>query len=86
MKKLLTLLVLVGLLLSLQVSFVSAQESDPPDVTTYKVKKGDTWDSIAEEFDISVEALLAANELSDDVQIEDLVGETLVIPAPAGGN
>jgi hypothetical protein len=43
MKKLLTFLVLVGLLLSLQVSFVSAQEpADTPEPTTYVVEERDT--------------------------------------------
>jgi murein DD-endopeptidase MepM/ murein hydrolase activator NlpD len=84
MKKLLTFLVLVGLLLSLQVSFVSAQESDPPpEVTTYEVKEGDTAESIAAEFGISVEDLLAANDEQLDGADDIEVGMTLVIPEPA---
>lgn len=84
MKKLLTFAVLLGLLLSLQVSFVGAQEPDQaetPPPTIYTVVVGDTADSIAAMFGISVSDLLAANGLSSPGEI--VVGMTLVIPPAA---
>jgi outer membrane biosynthesis protein TonB len=84
MKKLLTSLVLLGMLLSLQVSFVGAQESDPPatpEPTTYVVQPGDTAESIAAMFGVSVEDLLAANGLSSPEEV--VVDMTLVIPPAA---
>ena len=81
MKKLITLVVLLGMLLSLQVSFVGAQEPDPtdaPEPTVYVVQEGDTAESIATLFGISVEDLLAANELGDAGEIEP--GLELIIP------
>ncbi len=86
MRNLLTFLVLLGILLSLSASFVSAQESDPtdtPEVTTYVVQEGDTAESIAEMFGISVEELLAANGLNNANKIKQMVGEELVIPTVA---
>ncbi len=81
MKKLLTLVVLLGMLLSLQVSFVGAQEPDPtdaPEPTVYVVQEGDTAESIATLFGISVDELLTANELGDAGEIEP--GLELIIP------
>jgi LysM repeat protein len=84
MKKLLTIVVLLGMLLSLQAAFVSAQEpADTPEVTTYVVQEGDTAESIAETFGISVEELLAANSLDNANKIKQMVGEELVIPPTA---
>ena len=82
MKKFVTALALLGVILSLQVSFVAAQGSEP---TTYEVQEGDKLESIAEDFGISVEDLLAANpelaadeelEIDDELEVGIVAGET----------
>ncbi|HUS84293.1 MAG TPA: LysM peptidoglycan-binding domain-containing protein [Anaerolineales bacterium] len=52
----------------------------PPSPTpkTYTVRAGDTISNIAEEFDISMEELMAANRLSNPNELS--VGQVLVIP------
>ena len=52
----------------------------PPSPTpkTYTVRAGDTISNIAEEFDISMEELMAANRLQDPNELS--VGQVLVIP------
>ena len=46
----------------------------------YVVQPGDTLSDIAEQFDVTVEAILAANAIPDPDLIA--VGQTLVIPLP----
>lgn len=55
-----------------------------PGVFTYKVEAGDTLYSIARQFDVTVNDLVALNELSDPNALR--TGQTLKIPgdAPAG--
>lgn len=52
--------------------------SATPTLTVYTVQSGDTLGSIAEQFDVSVEDLMAANGLTDPDVLS--VGQTLVIP------
>ena len=56
----------------------------PPSPTpkTYTVRAGDTISNIAEEFDISMEELMAANRLQDPNELS--VGQVLVIPEVDG--
>ena len=49
-------------------------------VRTHKVQPGETLASIADEYDITVEAIVALNDLSDPNVIE--VGRELLIPPP----
>jgi LysM repeat protein len=57
----------------------TATPTQPPGTsTTYEVQAGDTLFSIARRFDTTVEAIVAANDLTDPSQIE--VGQVLVIP------
>lgn len=48
--------------------------------TTYVVKRGDILSAIAARFGVSVQAIVAANDLADANHI--IVGQRLVIPAP----
>jgi LysM repeat protein len=57
-----------------------AAQQATPESTTYVVQEGDTYASIAEKFDVTVKALLAANGL--DGSQEPVVGQELVIPQP----
>lgn len=64
----------------------SSETSDESETTTaeektYKVAKGDTLNKIAKEYGVTVEALKAANNLTDD---NIFVGQTLKIPAKDG--
>jgi len=56
----------------------------PPSPTpkTYTVRAGDTISNIAEEFDISMDELMAANRLQDPNELS--VGQVLVIPEVEG--
>ena len=49
-----------------------------PTLTVYTVQNGDTLGSIAQQFDVSVQDLMAANGLTDPDVLS--VGQTLVIP------
>jgi len=51
---------------------------------TYTIQADDTLSAVAEQFDVSVEALMEANEIEDPTRLE--VGQVLVIPgaAPSG--
>lgn len=51
-----------------------AEEADPP----YVVKAGDTLSSIADEFDVTVDELVEANEIEDPDVLHE--GQELVIP------
>ncbi|WPC08984.1 LysM peptidoglycan-binding domain-containing protein [Globicatella sp. PHS-GS-PNBC-21-1553] len=53
-------------------------ETTASEEQTYKVAEGDTLNKIAKEFGVTVEALKAANNLTDD---NIFVGQTLKIPA-----
>ncbi|MBC8076080.1 MAG: protein kinase [Chloroflexales bacterium] len=53
-----------------------------PSGGSYVVQPGDTLSAIAERFGTTVEALLAANGLSDPNRIE--VGQTLIVPGAVG--
>ncbi len=73
---------LVGLLL-LTASPVSAQTSEPPKKgPVYIVQAGDTLWDIASRFDIALDDLMAANELTDADVLS--VGQELVIPGLEG--
>ena len=48
---------------------------------TYTIEPGDTLSAVAEQFDVSVEALMEANEIEDPTRLE--VGQVLVIPGTA---
>jgi LysM repeat protein len=48
----------------------------------YTVQPGDTLATIARQFETTVEAIIALNQLADPNQIE--VGQQLVLPAPGG--
>ena len=50
----------------------------PPTGVTYIVKAGDTLYSIAQRFGVTVDAIAAANNISDPTKIE--VGQVLIIP------
>ncbi|HEU5011751.1 MAG TPA: LysM peptidoglycan-binding domain-containing protein [Roseiflexaceae bacterium] len=54
--------------------------TEAPKQQTYTVKKGDTLRSIAEKFDVSVEALLNANNLTARQADALHIGQKLVIP------
>ena len=54
------------------------ETSEEAEEKTYKVAEGDTLNKIAKEFGVTVEALKAANNLTDD---NIFVGQTLKIPA-----
>ena len=54
------------------------ETSEESEEKTYKVAEGDTLNKIAKEFGVTVEALKAANNLTDD---NIFVGQTLKIPA-----
>jgi len=53
-----------------------------PTPSTYTVRAGDTISNIAEEFDISMEELMAANRLQDPNELS--VGQVLIIPEVEG--
>lgn len=53
-----------------------------PIPSTYTVRAGDTISNIAEEFDISMEELMAANRLQDPNELS--VGQVLIIPEVEG--
>lgn len=72
MLKLIQLLIVV----MLGVSLVAAQDDE-----TYVVQRGDTLDTIAQEYNVSLEALRIANDLVDSSVI--FPGDSLVIPADA---
>ncbi|MGX7105396.1 LysM peptidoglycan-binding domain-containing protein [Globicatella sanguinis] len=64
----------------------SSETSDESETTTaeektYKVAEGDTLNKIAKEYGVTVEALKAANNLTDD---NIFVGQTLKLPAKDG--
>jgi LysM repeat protein len=50
----------------------------PPDFISYTVETGDTLSGIAFEFDVSVEAILAANDLDNPDSLD--VGDVILIP------
>ena len=50
----------------------------PPDFISYTVQTGDTLSGIALEFDVSVEAILAANDLDNPDTLD--VGDVILIP------
>lgn len=54
--------------------------SAPPTPTIYLVRSGDTLGTIAEQFGVSLEAILAANGLTDPNLLS--VGQALIIPQP----
>jgi LysM repeat protein len=59
---------------------------EPPDTTgeqTYTVQEGDFPESIAAQFGITAEELMAANGITDPTSLH--VGDVLIIPAPSGG-
>jgi len=59
---------------------------EPPDTTggqTYTVQEGDFPESIAAQFGITAEELMAANGITDPASLH--VGDVLTIPAPSGG-
>ena len=58
-----------------------ATPSPTPTPTTYVVQPGDTLGEIADRFGVDVEALAAANDITDPGLI--YAGQTLVIPAQA---
>jgi LysM repeat protein len=60
---------------------VPTPSPSPVEVRVYVVKAGDTPEQIAREFDVSVNALLQANRISDPRTLQ--VGQTLRVP-PAG--
>ncbi len=66
-------------LLYVLTAVVVAQEPTP-EATLYVVQPGDTLFSIAQRFDTTVEALVAANSIADPSLIR--VGQKLVIPSP----
>lgn len=49
----------------------------------YTVQSGDTLGSIAQQYGVSVEALMSANKLSDANTLE--IGQALTVPAPEAG-
>lgn len=57
-----------------------AEPTEASGEQTYTVQEGDFPASIAEQFGISVEALMAANGITDPAGLH--VGDVLVIPAP----
>lgn len=73
MRKITLLLIILALTL---VSAVSAQENE-----NYTVERGDTLISIAEAFDVELDAILIANNIIDPSRIA--VGQVLVIPTVA---
>ena len=73
MRKIIVLLMIAALTL---VGAVSAQENE-----TYTVQRGDTLTSIANAFDVDIDAILIANNIIDPSRIS--VGQVLVIPTIA---
>ncbi len=57
-------------------------ETEPAIQTTYTVQPGDTLSSIASQFNVSVGALIAANNLTAEQANSLSVGQELVIPLP----
>jgi LysM repeat protein len=53
----------------------------PPEPTFYTVQSGDTLSGIAEQFDITLEALVIANGFTDANELPLIVGSQLQIPA-----
>lgn len=70
------LLVLLG---SVPMGLTAAGQDRPPQTLEYVVRVGDTLFSISRRFEVSVEALKAANGLTEE-RID--VGQTLVVPLP----
>lgn len=58
------------------------QSGDSDEPTYYTVAEGDTPLAIAQEYDVPVELLLAANEISDPTRLQ--IGQQLVIPPTEG--
>lgn len=54
------------------------ESSGDSDVTEHTVKSGETFSHISAQYDISIDALLEANDLSETSLID--IGQTLVIP------
>jgi len=61
---------------------LTATKPPSPTPSTYTVRAGDTISNIAEEFDISMEELMAANRLQDPNELS--VGQVLIIPEIEG--
>jgi len=59
------------------------QTSTPSAPFEYQVQEGDNCTTIAEQFEVEVEVLLALNNLTSGCFIT--VGQTILIPAPGGG-
>jgi murein DD-endopeptidase MepM/ murein hydrolase activator NlpD len=56
------------------------QTDQPPETVTYVVQPGDTLYGIAQQFGITVDILVAANNIDDPTQI--VIGQKLTIPPP----
>ena len=56
----------------------------PPSGQRYVVKDGDSPSSIAAQFDINVDDLIAANNITDAASLQ--IGQELIIPGAGGGN
>jgi murein DD-endopeptidase MepM/ murein hydrolase activator NlpD len=75
------LITILALLVALPAGPVSAQTSTPPPGPVYIVREGDTLWDIASRFNVSVDALVAANNMaSQDI----FIGDKLVIPGLEG--
>jgi LysM repeat protein len=57
-----------------------AQVSPPPAANTYTVQPSDSLSGIADQFGVSVDALMAANGITDPLALS--VGQVLTIPTP----
>ena len=78
LKRSLTIGILVGLLFVVRPAVAQTPTSGP----IYIVQPGDTLSSIAARFNLTIDALMTANNLSDPNQLD--VGQQLVIPGLEG--
>ncbi|MEE8389357.1 MAG: LysM peptidoglycan-binding domain-containing protein [Anaerolineae bacterium] len=60
-------------------STLAVSSPSPPEPLQYTVQEGDTLGAIAQTYDISMEDLMAANEITDPNLLQ--IGQTLIIPS-----
>jgi murein DD-endopeptidase MepM/ murein hydrolase activator NlpD len=81
-KRFLILILLISILYAAQPAFAQTSTPPPPSGPTYVIQSGDTLSSIADRFNVSLNDLMAANNITDPNIIQ--AGQQLVIPGLEG--
>lgn len=69
---------LIGLILLLGAPLAASAQADSPEGVGYVIQSGDTLSSIADRFGLTVEAIVAANEMANPNQIQS--GTVILLP------